>query len=141
MEKRLGKRPLAIQHDPETALVQMDFVLIEQVLLNLLENACLYTPENTPIEIHTQRLPGQLAISITDHGPGIPNESMAHIFEKFYRIPNSASGGTGLGLSVSRGMVEAHGGQLTAENVPGAGARFTVLLPASTPPPVKEAVV
>jgi two-component system sensor histidine kinase KdpD len=141
MEKRLGERPLTIRHDPETSLVQMDFVLIEQVLLNLLENACLYTPANTPIEVHTHMLPGKLAISITDHGPGIPEEAMAHIFEKFYRIPNSASGGTGLGLSVCSGVVEAHGGQLMVENVPGAGARFTILLPASNPPSAKEAVL
>ena len=141
MKKRLGKRPLVIRHAPETALVQMDFVLIEQALLNLLENACLYTPADTPIEIHTQMLPGKLAISITDHGPGIPAEAMEHIFEKFYRVPGSASGGTGLGLSVSCGVVEAHGGQLTAENAPGAGARFTILLPASNPPPVKESVI
>ena len=141
MEKRLGKRSLVIRHDPETPLVQMDFVLIEQVLQNLLENACLYTPANTPIKIHTQRLPGKLAISITDHGQGIPDEAMENIFEKFYRIQGSASGGTGLGLSVSRGLVEAHGGQLTVENVHGAGARFTILLPASNPPPVKEAVI
>ncbi len=107
--------------------------------MNLLDNACIYTPVETPVEIHTQMLPGQLAISITDHGPGIPKEVMELIFEKFYRIPGSASGGTGLGLSVSRGIVEAHGGQLTVENVPGAGARFTILLPASAPPSVKEA--
>jgi len=141
MEKRLAKRSLIIRHDPETPLVQMDFVLIEQVLINLLDNACIYTPPNTPIEIHTQMMPGKLAISITDHGAGIPSESLEHIFEKFYRMPGSASGGTGLGLSVSRGVVEAHGGRLTVENVVEAGARFTILLPASNPPPVKEAVV
>jgi len=122
-------------------LVQMDFVLIEQALINLLDNACIYTPPNTPIEIHTQMMPGKLAISITDHGAGIPSESLEHIFEKFYRMPGSASGGTGLGLSVSRGVVEAHGGRLTVENVVEAGARFTILLPASNPPPVKEAIV
>ena len=139
MGKRVGKRSLIIQHEPDTPLVQMDFVLIEQVLINLLDNACIYTPSNASIEIHTQMMPGKLAITITDYGPGIPVESLEHIFEKFYRIPGSFSGGTGLGLSVSRGVVEAHGGQLTAENVPGAGARFTILLPASNPPPVKEA--
>ena len=139
MEKRLGKRPVMIRHDPETPLVQMDFVLIQQVLLNLLDNACLYTLPDTPIEITTQMMPGKLGISITDYGKGIPDDALEHIFEKFYRIPGSASGGTGLGLSISRGLVEAHGGKLTVENVPGAGARFSILLPASDPPPVKEA--
>ena len=141
MEKRIGKRPLVIRHNPETPLVQMDFVLIEQVLLNLLENACMYTPAGAPIEIHTRMNLGKLAIAITDHGPGIPADALEQIFEKFYRIPGSPTGGTGLGLSVSRGLVEAHGGELTVENVAGAGARFTILLPASNPPPVKEAGV
>jgi two-component system sensor histidine kinase KdpD len=139
MEKSLGKRPLTIRHNHKTQLVQMDFVLIEQVLLNLLENACLYTPADTPIEIQTEMTPEKLAITVTDHGMGIPDEALEHIFEKFYRIPGSPSGGTGLGLSVSRGLVEAHGGQLNVENVPGAGARFIILLPATKPPPVKEA--
>jgi two-component system, OmpR family, sensor histidine kinase KdpD len=139
MEKSLGKRPLTIRHNHKTQLVQMDFVLIEQVLLNLLENACLYTPADTPIEIQTEMTPEKLAITVTDHGMGIPDEAVEHIFEKFYRIPGSPSGGTGLGLSVSRGVVEAHGGQLKVENVRGAGARFIILLPATKPPPVKEA--
>lgn len=141
MGKRLGKRPLSIDHDPATPLVQMDFVLIEQVLINLLDNACVYTPPDTAIEISTQIETGKLSITITDHGAGIPDEELEHIFEKFYRISRSTSGGTGLGLSVSRGIVEAHGGSLTVDNPPGAGARFTILLPATNPPPVKEAVL
>jgi len=138
MEKRLAKRSLLIQHDPLTPLVQMDFVLIEQVLLNLLDNACLYTPAGTPIEIETRLQSGRLEITLTDHGPGVPEDALEQIFEKFYRIPNSPTGGTGLGLSVCRGIVKAHGGQLSAKNIPGAGARFSILLPASNPPPVKE---
>jgi two-component system sensor histidine kinase KdpD len=141
MEKHFGERSVTIRHNPQTPLVQLDFVLVEQVLLNLLDNARTYTPPGTPIEISTQTMPGKLVISVTDHGPGIPETDLGRIFEKFYRLPGSASGGTGLGLSVCRGIVEAHGGQLTVDNVPGAGARFTILLPASNPPPVKEAVL
>jgi two-component system sensor histidine kinase KdpD len=141
MEKRLAGRPIMIKHDPQTPLVLMDFILINQVLSNLLDNACAYTPAQAPIEIITQAIPGKLVISVIDHGPGIPEADLERIFEKFYRLPGSASGGTGLGLSVSRGIVEAHGGQLIAENVPGAGARFSILLPASTPPPVQEATI
>ena len=141
MGKLLAGRPIIIQHDPQTPLVQMDFILIDQVLSNLLDNACAYTPANTPIEISSRAIPGKLVISVADHGPGIPEADLEHIFEKFYRLPGSASGGTGLGLSVSRGIVDAHGGQLTAENVPGAGARFSIFLPTSAPPPVKEAKV
>jgi two-component system, OmpR family, sensor histidine kinase KdpD len=139
MEKRLDSRVITIHHDPHTPLVQMDFVLIDQVLTNILDNACAYTPGNTPIEISTQSFPDHLVITITDQGPGVPESELERIFEKFYRLPGSASGGTGLGLSVSRRIVEAHGGQLTAENVPGAGARFSIRLPAGTPPAAKEA--
>lgn len=141
MEKRLGKRSVTIQHNPDTPLVQMDFVLMDQVLSNLLDNACAYTPDNTPIDIASHARPGQLVISVTDYGPGVPETDLERIFEKFYRLPGSASGGTGLGLSVCRGIVETHGGQLIAENVPGAGARFSIVLPATAPPPVKEAAV
>ncbi len=141
MEKRLGKRSVTIQHNPDTPLVQMDFVLMDQVLSNLLDNACAYTPANTPIDIASHVRPGQLVISVTDYGPGVPETDLERIFEKFYRLPGSASGGTGLGLSVCRGIVEAHGGKLIAENVPGAGARFSIVLPATAPPPVKEAAV
>jgi len=141
MEKRLGQRGVTIQHDPETPLVQMDFILIDQVLANLLDNACAYTPVNTPVDIATHLEPGRLVISVTDNGSGIPEADLERIFEKFYRLPGSASGGTGLGLSVSRGIVEAHGGQLIAENVSGAGARFSIILPATDPPPVKEAAI
>ena len=124
MEKRLAGRPVMIRHDPQTPLVQMDFVLMGQVLSNLLDNACAYTPANTPIEIYSQAMPGKLVISVTDHGPGIPEADLERIFEKFYRLPGSASGGTGLGLSVCRGIVDAHSGQLTAENVPEAERVF-----------------
>lgn len=141
MEKRLAGRPVTIKHDPQTPLVQMDFILIDQVLSNLLDNACAYTPAKTPIEVASQSVPGKLVVSVTDHGPGIPEADLERIFEKFYRLPGSASGGTGLGLSVSRGIVEAHGGQLIAKNAPGAGARFSILLPASAPPPVQEAPI
>jgi two-component system sensor histidine kinase KdpD len=141
MGTRLGKRTVHIQHDPQSPLVQMDFGLIEQVLVNLVENACIYTPPGTSIEIATQMIHSKLSITITDHGPGIPESDQERIFEKFYRLPGSASGGTGLGLSVSKGIVQAHAGQLTVENAPEGGARFTIFLPATEPPPVKEADV
>jgi two-component system sensor histidine kinase KdpD len=142
LEKCLLDRSLKIDKSANLPLVQMDFALIEQVLVNLLDNACTYSPSETPIEIQAIHEDGTVSISITDYGPGIPAEDIERVFEKFYRIPGSATGGTGLGLSICRGLVEAHGGSLTAENVPGAGARFTIKLPANTtPPPVKEALL
>jgi two-component system sensor histidine kinase KdpD len=120
----------------------MDFVLMEQVLVNLLDNVCAYTPKGAPVRIETGRQNGFLTITITDAGPGIPPQDLERVFSKFYRVPGTATGGTGLGLSISRGLVEAHGGTLTAGNAPEGGARFTIHLPAgSTPPPVKEAAI
>jgi two-component system sensor histidine kinase KdpD len=138
----LAQRPLSIHVAPDLPLVKMDFVLMEQVLVNLLDNACAYTPPNAPISIDAALSGNQLRIMVTDGGPGIPAADLERIFEKFYRVAGTATGGTGLGLSICRGLVEAHGGALQAANVPGAGARFTITLPASTPPPpVKEAML
>jgi two-component system sensor histidine kinase KdpD len=142
MEKDLTGHPLSIEYAPNLPLVQMDFVLMEQVLVNLLDNASSYTPDGAAIQI-AAALEGQhLTISITDGGPGIPPTELERIFDKFYRLPGTATGGTGLGLSICRGLVEAHGGTLKAENAPGGGARFVIRLPANTPPPpVHEAVI
>ncbi len=140
LEKCLSKRPLSIQYAPNLPLVQMDFVLMEQVIVNLLDNICNYTPPASPVEIRADMDEKSLVIAITDAGKGIPPEEMERIFEKFYRVPGTATGGTGLGLSICRGLVEAHGGSLTVENVPNGGARFMIRLPANaTAPPVKEA--
>jgi two-component system, OmpR family, sensor histidine kinase KdpD len=136
----LQEHPLTIQIAPDLPLVQMDFGLIEQVLVNLLDNACIYTPAGTPITIAARLEGPMLLLTVTDQGPGIAREDLERIFDKFYRAPGAASGGTGLGLSICRGLVEAHGGTLTADNLPDHGLRFTICLPAGSPPPVREAV-
>ena len=136
----LANRPLGIHLAPNLPLVQMDFVLMEQVLVNLLDNACNYTPPGTPITVEAAVEGKQLQIAVTDGGPGIPPDDLERIFDKFYRLPGTATGGTGLGLSICRGLVEAHGGVLRVANTPDGGARFTITLPAGAPPPpVKEA--
>ncbi|MEZ4661457.1 MAG: ATP-binding protein [Caldilineaceae bacterium] len=137
----LSRRPLTIDIAPELPLVQMDFVLIEQVLVNLLHNVCNYTPDGSAVEIRAWMAQEQLWVTVADRGPGIPPEQMARIFDKFYRLPGTATGGTGLGLSICRGLVQAHDGELTVENRPEGGARFLMKLPAvMAPPPVKEAL-
>lgn len=136
----LVHRPLTLDLPPDLPLVQMDFMLIEQVLSNLLHNICNYTPPGSPVEIGAKVADGWLWLTVADRGPGIPPELVERIFDKFYRIPGTATGGTGLGLSICRGLVHAHGGELTASNRSGGGAAFTIQLPATaTPPPVKEA--
>jgi two-component system sensor histidine kinase KdpD len=140
VEECLLQRPLEIDAPPDLPLVRMDFVLMEQVLVNLLDNACNYSPPGAPITIQAYLEHGRLVIAVADGGRGIPPEDLERIFDKFYRVPGTASGGTGLGLSICRGLVEAHGGTLHAENAPGGGARFVITLPADAqPPPVKEA--
>lgn len=136
----LAARPLTLALPPDLPLIQMDFILMEQVLINLLHNVCNYTPPGSPVEIGAKIVDGWLWLTVADRGPGIPAELLERVFDKFYRVPGSATGGTGLGLSICRGLVHAHGGELLAHNRPDGGASFTIQLPAATtPPPVKEA--
>jgi two-component system sensor histidine kinase KdpD len=131
--------PFTINLAPELPLIQVDFMLIEQALVNLIDNACNYTPAGTPISIDAHQHGKLLEIIIRDHGPGIPQAQLERIFDKFYRLPGTATGGTGLGLSISRGLIEVHGGTLAAENAPDGGAVFIIQLPDNgLPPPVQE---
>lgn len=140
VEDCLHERPLQIEIRSDLALVQMDFVLIEQVLVNLLDNICNHTPVGTAMRISALRRGRWLEIQVADNGPGIPESELDRIFDKFYRLPGSAPGGTGLGLSISRGLVEAHGGTLTAGRAPEGGAIFTIRLRCDeTPPLAREA--
>jgi two-component system, OmpR family, sensor histidine kinase KdpD len=114
--------------------VELDYLQIDQVVTNLLENVVRYTPANSPIEITACVVDGQIEISIADHGPGIPSYELERIFDKFYRISgtarkNTSIMGTGLGLAVCRGLIEAHGGRIWAENRPEGGAIFRFTLP------------
>jgi two-component system, OmpR family, sensor histidine kinase KdpD len=135
-------RPLAAEHPiavdvPDTLPpVLLDYVEIDQVLTNLLENALKYTPPGTPIRV-TARVAGEaLEVAVADEGPGIPATALPHLFDKFYRV-SSGSGqpkGTGLGLAVAKGLVEAHGGRIAAESARGHGTAFRFTLPLDAPP-------
>lgn len=138
-ENCLRHRPVTIQIAPNLPLVQMDFVMMEQVIINLLDNICNYTPVGTRVGVTAELKDHWLVITVADTGPGL-GEDVERVFEKFYRVPGTATGGTGLGLSICRGLVEAHGGTLTAKNRETGGAQFMIRLPAnSVPPPVREA--
>ncbi len=110
-------------------LALLDHALIEQAIAKLLANAASYAEPRSPIEIDAEYKQDQLIVSVSDRGPGFPVESVEKLFEKFYRGDGRRTGGLGLGLSIARGFVEAHGGKLTAENRDGGGARFTIYLP------------
>lgn len=132
--EQLGDRPgakqIAVTVPDDLPLVPMDFVLMTQVLVNLLDNALKYSPAQAPVEVKAQVVSGHLEIEVTDRGIGIPPDDLQHVFDKFYRVqrPGNVSG-TGLGLSIGKGIVEAHGGFIVAENRPGGGTLITVALP------------
>ncbi len=115
--------------DEYLPLFKFDRGLIEQVLQNLLLNALHYTPRGTQIEIKAEKYDENCVISISDNGPGIPDDQLELIFEKFYRLPQTKAGGSGLGLSIVKGFVEAHHGQIKAENNVNGGVTFKIVLP------------
>jgi two-component system sensor histidine kinase KdpD len=120
-------------------LVAVDPVLMEQVVLNLLDNAAKYTPPGSPIEVLARQVEGSLELEVADRGPGFDPRDGDRLFEKFYRGAASRGRGAGLGLAVCRGIVAAHGGTIAALPRPGGGARFIVTLPTQgTPPSVPE---
>jgi two-component system sensor histidine kinase KdpD len=115
-------------------LVKLDGIIIEQVLSNIVLNAVQYTPPATPIHIRSFFDAGALVFAVEDEGPGLPEESIHRIFDKFYRVPGTRAGGTGLGLSIVKGFVELHGGSVEAANRPGKGAQFLIRLPVEHKP-------
>jgi two-component system sensor histidine kinase KdpD len=136
VEKRLGERRVDIDLPPELPLVPLDPLLIEQVLINLLDNAIKYTPEGSPIDISAAVEDRAVGVTVADRGPGFAPGEEAQIFEKFYRGQDAGTRtGAGLGLAISRGIVEAHGGRITAEPRAGGGAVFRFTLPLAAEPP------
>jgi two-component system sensor histidine kinase KdpD len=125
----LRKHPLTIDLPPDLPPVPLDSLLIEQVLVNLIENALTYTPPGTPIAIRARHEGESVAVEIADRGPGLPPGAENRVFDKFYRGQSQGRGSVGLGLSICRGMVEAHGGRIDAANLPEGGAVFRFTLP------------
>jgi two-component system sensor histidine kinase KdpD len=118
--------------DDTLPLFKLDIGLIEQVIMNLLNNAILYTPPNTVISIEAFVMTEMLALKISDNGKGFPEDLKEMVFEKFYRLPHTNISGSGLGLSIVKGFVEAHNGKIILENKVQGGAIFTIQIPAET---------
>jgi len=134
MEEQLGDRPLTL--NLREAWVPLDPVLLEQVLLNLLDNALKFSPPGSAIEIEGWVLEGRARLTVTDHGPGFTRGEEERVFEKLYRGGQSASvPGAGLGLAICRAIIQAHGGTIKAANRPQGGARITLNLPIEGTPP------
>ena len=117
-------------------LADVDYLLIEQVLSNLLENAARYTPPGTAVTVRARPVgdgAGEVEVTVVDHGPGVAEEERERIFDEFYRPRDKGRGpvGTGFGLAIVKGIVEAHGGRIWVEPTPGGGATFALRLPAA----------
>jgi two-component system, OmpR family, phosphate regulon sensor histidine kinase PhoR len=113
--------------------VRADPAKLHDALRNLVANAIAYAPEHSTIRIAAAPVDGRVALSVSDEGPGIPEEDLGRVFERFYRVDKSRArdpGGTGLGLAIVKHLVELHGGQVRVENRREGGARFTITLPA-----------
>jgi two-component system sensor histidine kinase KdpD len=136
MDERLGDRKVSVQVASDVPLLFVDPVLFELLFVNLLENAAKYTPAGTPIEIRARRQQDCVAIEVIDHGPGLPHGSEEKVFGKFYRGTHAGVSGAGLGLPICRGIVEAHGGSILAEQRASAGAVFSIMIPVGGEPPV-----
>jgi two-component system sensor histidine kinase KdpD len=136
LSKRLGTREIHTRLPNDLPMVPLDAVAIEQVLVNLLDNAAQYTPERSAIEISARRENDQIVVEVSDHGPGLPPGTEQRVFQKFFRAhTNGNRRGIGLGLVICKGLVEAHGGKITAANRPGGGAVFTLTIPIEGVPP------
>ncbi|MBK7317801.1 sensor histidine kinase KdpD [Candidatus Villigracilis affinis] len=127
---RVANRKIQVNVPVGFPLVPMDFTLIAQVLVNVLENAVKYSPADSTIEVSAELLDETIRLKIADRGAGIPSEDLTRIFDKFYRVqrPENVSG-TGLGLSISKGIVEVHHGTIYASAREGGGTIITIELP------------
>ena len=138
LKEQLIQHRLDVQISPQLPLVRLDFVLMEQVLVNLLDNAAKYSSPGTTITIRAAQEGRELTVEVIDEGPGVPQDSLEQIFDKFHRVrvADRQVAGTGLGLSICRGIVEAHGGRIAAGLVPGRkGLVMTIRVRMETPPP------
>jgi two-component system, OmpR family, sensor histidine kinase KdpD len=134
--RRVAGRRLDVSLAPDLPLVLMDDVLVEQVLINLLDNALKYTPAGSAIRIAATASADRITFEVADHGPGLPPGEEERVFEKFYRGPATSERGAGLGLAISKGIVQAHGGRVWAHNLPEGGVAFFFTLPMTEAPPV-----
>jgi two-component system sensor histidine kinase KdpD len=129
-ERMVETRPLTVDVPVDLPLVPMDFVLMVQVLVNLLDNAVKYSPPDSPIEVRAGIEDSELRVRVADRGIGIPPADLERVFDKFYRVQRPGSvAGSGLGLSICKGIMETHAGRIWAESRQGGGTVVTLALP------------
>jgi two-component system sensor histidine kinase KdpD len=135
----LRSHTVVAQLPRDLPLLKFDAVLIERVLVNLLENVSKYTPPGSTVILSAQVIADQLSVSVADNGPGLPAGREEAVFQKFTRGEReSATPGVGLGLAISRAIIESHQGKITAAQRPGGGAIFTFALPLGFPPRIAD---
>jgi two-component system sensor histidine kinase KdpD len=130
---RHGTHPVHMNIPDNLPYILVDPGLMVQAFINILDNSFKYSPPESSVDITAELRGEQVEIEIIDHGPGIPNDDLERVFDKFYRLqrPNSVAG-TGLGLSIVRGIIEAHGGTVNAANNPNGGTIIRLVLPVKT---------
>jgi two-component system, OmpR family, sensor histidine kinase KdpD len=138
LEERLRAHPVQTRLPSDLPLVPIDELLIEQVFINLLENAVKYTPPGTPISVTAWPENGAVVVEVADRGPGVPPGEEEAVFGRFYRTSSAATAdagaGSGLGLTICRGIIAAHAGRIWLERRPGGGAAVRFTLPLAGPP-------
>ena len=138
VKSRIATHPVSTTFPDSLPLVLVDGVLIEQVLINLLENAAKYSPPASPIDVTASVKEGMIVTEVADRGPGIPRGEERRIFEKFYQLHPDREGGVGLGLTICRGIIESHGGRIWVEARSGGGSSFCFTLPTEHNQPTVE---
>jgi two-component system, OmpR family, sensor histidine kinase KdpD len=138
MEPLMASREVTVALTEPLPPTPLDFVQISQVLTNLLDNCGRYSPPDAAVSITAEVVREQLRVTVFNEGSQVPTSESERLFNKFYRV-SPASGGVGLGLSITRGIVQAHGGRIWAENVGQRGVAFTFTIPSPaqepSPPP------
>ncbi len=140
LRRELEQHPVQFDLPAAPLLARLDFSLLQQALANLLLNAVMHTPPGTPIDIRAALEGGELTLSVGDRGPGIAEDLLPRIFDKFTRGTRAPAGGSGLGLAIVKGFAEAHAGTVSVANRPGGGALFSISLPQAEPPPAAEPI-
>ena len=133
-DSKEDSKDYSIQFEPNEnlPLFKIDRGFVEQIVHNIVNNALHHTPKNSLIKIVVQNINDECQITISDNGIGFPEKEIKHVFDKFYRLSHSATGGIGLGLSIAKGFTEALNGKIFLENMKSGGAKFTIKIPAET---------
>lgn len=132
IEDNIKNQKLEIIINENLPSVRLDYGLMQQIINNLIQNAIMYTPDNSTIWVTANLIGDNFVLIVEDNGKGFPEEEISHVFDKFYRLKNSKPGGTGLGLSIVKGFVEAQGGTITLSNRITGGAKFEIKIKTQT---------